>query len=517
LPLRAMAYARVGDLAAARSDLQMMRSLRAMGAFPAAAFEQTPLVEAVLAHAGSRDVAFDMLMDYFTERAAKDAQGFHTGLGELMQDKALRDLRRQIDEHRRIDLIGGGLFAVVVALLLWQMRSAFQLRRARAAADAANRAKSEFLANMSHEIRTPLNGVVAVADMLARADLTPRERQMAEMIRSSGDTLERLLSDILDVARIEAGQITLEAAPFHLGDMARSAAALSQLKCEEKGVRLTAEVAPEVDRTVVGDMVRVRQVITNLLSNAVKFTEAGEVRLNVERTAGGLVRFVVADTGIGFEMADKAKILGRFQQADNSITRRYGGTGLGLTICCDLAARMGGSLECEGAPGVGSRFWMELPLAFAAAEETVAAAAEEPVLAASDGEPLKILLADDHPTNRKVVELILDGDLAVLTQVEDGAQAVQAFRAGAFDLVLMDMQMPVMDGLTAIGEIRRLERAAGVARTPIIMLTANTLPEHVNAALAAGADLHLAKPLTAGGLFEAIGAALELGAQPEAA
>jgi CheY-like chemotaxis protein len=326
---------------------------------------------------------------------------------------------------------------------------------------------------------------------------------MAEIIRASGDTLQRLLSDILDVARIEAGQITIEAAPFHVGDMVRSVAALSQLKCDEKGVRLVVEVRPEINCTAAGDLVRVRQVVTNLLSNAVKFTEKGEVRLTVERMATGAVRFMVVDTGVGFDMADKAKVLGRFQQADSSITRRFGGTGLGLAICCDLAIRMGGVLDCESAPGVGSRFWMELPLE----------PAEVEAVANTDGgaemgeAALRILLADDHPTNRKVVELMLEGGAADLTCVEDGQQALEMFTRHRFDLILMDMQMPVMDGVTCIREIRRLEQTGQLEATPIIMLTANALPEHVSLAMAAGADLYLAKPFTATALFDTIAAA----------
>ena len=383
---------------------------------------------------------------------------------------------------------------------------ALQLAEARTRAEALAQSKSDFLANMSHEIRTPLNGVVAVADMLARANLPPKERGMAEIIRASGDTLERLLSDILDMARIESGKITIETAPFHVGDMLRAVAGLSQLKCDEKGIRLAMEVDPAIDHVVIGDMVRVRQVITNLLSNAVKFTDAGEVRLIAQRQADGRARFTVTDTGVGFAMADKSKVLSRFEQADSSITRRFGGTGLGLSICSNLAELMGGELDCSSAPGVGSRFWLELPLE-STDDETAGDAAASVHAADDNGDRLRVLVADDHPTNRQVVKLMLD-DIVDLTFVEDGSQAVQAFAQAPFDVILMDMQMPVMDGLTAVREIRLCEQAAGRPRTPAIMLTANALPEHVASAMAAGADLHLAKPFTAQGLFDAIQDAL---------
>jgi signal transduction histidine kinase/AmiR/NasT family two-component response regulator len=383
-----------------------------------------------------------------------------------------------------------------------------QLAAAVEAADAANQAKGDFLANMSHEIRTPLNGVLGMADMLARSDLPARERNMAEIIRASGDTLQRLLSDILDMARIESGEITIETAPFHVGDMARAVAGLSQLKCEEKGVRLAVEIDGAVDRVFMGDMVRVRQVVTNLLSNAAKFTEAGEVRLEVRRGEGGRVRFAVRDTGVGFAMEAKAKVLGRFQQADNSITRRYGGTGLGLSICCNLAALMGGELDCESRPGAGSVFWMELPLepAEALVDERTPAQAD----VAPSNRPLQVLLADDHATNRKVVELMLSGQGAELVSVEDGLQALAAWRQRDYDVVLMDMQMPVMDGLTAIRELRAGEAALGRPRVPVVMLTANAMPEHVTAAREAGADLYLAKPFTAPALFDVLEAALQI-------
>ena len=378
---------------------------------------------------------------------------------------------------------------------------AVQLAEARTRAETLAQAKSDFLANMSHEIRTPLNGVVAVADMLARADLPAKERGMAEIIRASGDTLQRLLSDILDMARIESGKITIETAPFHAGDMIRAVAGLSQLKCEEKGIRLHVDIAASIDEVVEGDMVRVRQVATNLLSNAVKFTDRGEVRLAAERLADGCVRIMVSDTGVGFHMADKAKVLGRFEQADSSITRRFGGTGLGLSICSNLATLMGGSIDCDSEPGVGSRFWMLLPLE-PAAQALSADAALEPRQAGEAGS-LRVLVADDHPTNRQVVQLML-AEVAELTCVEDGAEALEAFAAGPFDVILMDMQMPVMDGLTALREIRRREQASGLARTPAVMLTANALPEHVASAIAAGADRHLSKPFTANQLFDAL-------------
>ena len=387
------------------------------------------------------------------------------------------------------------------------MRQSGRLRESRRRAQEANQAKSAFLANMSHEIRTPLNGVVAMADALARADLRPREHEMAEVIRSSGKTLERLLSDILDSAKIESGQITVEHAPFHLGEAVHDITTLWRLRAEEKDVLLEERIDPALNRVVDGDAVRVRQILANLVSNALKFTSHGRITLTVATSAGDRVRFEVRDTGIGFDDEQKARIFTRFQQADGSITRRFGGTGLGLAISRDLARLMGGTLDCDSTPGEGSTFWFEIPLPPAEAETAEAAPApvERADLASM---PLKVLLADDHPANRKVIEVMLSQTAMALTAVMDGAEAVRAYGDEDWDLVLMDMQMPVMDGLTATREIRALEMERGRTRTPVLMLTANALDEHVQAGREAGADGHLAKPITLAGLFEAMGAAL---------
>ena len=532
LPVRAIARARLGQVDAAARDLAALEKLHAAKTSGEAKFARLPEVVAAVRRAQGHDrQAYDLLSDYSHAKDVTDALGYSAGISQLTLEmqKQLGARREQLRTAERNALlqqqviraqyfagvIGALLTIAVIALLAWQARAATALRRARQSAEAANRAKSEFLANMSHEIRTPLNGVVGVADMLARAELGPKEREMVEIIRSSGDTLQRLLSDVLDLARIESGKITIETAPFHLGDMVRGVATLSQLRCDEKGVALNVRVAPELDRVVSGDVVRVRQVIGNFISNAVKFTERGSIELTVEPAAAGQVRLTVADTGVGFDPASKALVMGRFQQADSTITRRFGGTGLGLAISAELAQLMGGVVDCDAVPGEGARFWMEIPLPPA---ELAAADAEADASELSD-QRLRILAADDHPTNRRVLELML-GEVAELVSVENGREALDAMAAGPpFDLVLMDMQMPVMDGLTAVREIRRREQADGGARLPIIMLTANAMSEHVTEALAAGANLHLGKPFTAESLFEAIGEAMAAGerGQEEAA
>ena len=518
LPSRALAYARTGQLGLARRDLAEIRRREAAGLFREEGFSEVPRVEAALLFAEGRTrEAFQRLEAYHKAQDVQTARRFSAGIGQVTGDmqEQLAERRRQLDTARsntrlQKDVISSQRWIVGIAvvffltatgLLVWQWRSAGHLRLARRAAEEASRSKSDFLANMSHEIRTPLNGVVAMADALARSDLGPREREMVDIVRSSSGTLERLLSDILDTAKIESGQITIEPAAFHLADVVRETAALWRPRAEAKGVALMIEIPAEAERLVYGDAVRIRQILTNLVSNALKFTTAGEVRLSVEDTADDGVRFTVADTGVGFEPEQKARIFGRFHQADGSITRRFGGTGLGLTISRELAELMGGVLDCDSELGVGSRFWFEAPLPPA----EVAQNAISPVSDVDAGAvALRILLADDHPANRKVIEVLLSGTEADLVCVADGREALDAFQEGGFDLILMDMQMPVMDGLTATAEIRACETRRGWGRTPVLMLTANAMPDHVEAGRKAGADGHLAKPVTMATLFAAI-------------
>jgi signal transduction histidine kinase/ActR/RegA family two-component response regulator len=401
-----------------------------------------------------------------------------------------------------------------------QKRSEIALAKARDAAEAANRAKSEFLANMSHEIRTPLNGVMGVASALSRTGLDANQREMVGLIESSAKTLEALLSDVLDLARVESGRLVLTSEPFEPRRCLIDVGALFHPTAEAKSLDLIIEPTPDLEGAFLGDAPRIRQILSNLVSNAVKFTPSGRVSLGASalRTPDGIeAKIWVRDSGIGFDDETKARLFGRFEQADGSITRRYGGTGLGLAISRSLAERMGGSLDAVSTPGEGATFTLTLPLT---RTETPAAASDAAGVATAaaptePGAPLKVLLAEDHPTNRRVVQLLLESVGVDLTCVENGAEAVDAAEHGAFDLVLMDMQMPVMDGLTAIRIIREGEAASGRPRAEIHALTANAMPEHAEASRAAGADGHLTKPILADDLFRTIEAAAR-GALPAA-
>ena len=385
-----------------------------------------------------------------------------------------------------------------------------QMQSARDAAEAANRMKSEFLANMSHEIRTPLNGVIGLVDVLGRTELSADQREIVDLVRTAGVTLERLVSDILDVSKIEAGLLQIDTRPFDLKAHLLSLIQIYQLRALDKGLSFDVAYDPAAQGWFIGDSTRVLQVLGNLLSNAVKFTAVGGIRLSVEvdepSVAGDPARvsFEVEDSGVGFDMETAPALFQRFIQADSTITRRFGGSGLGLAICHSLVDMMGGYVAIQSEPGVGSLFRVEIPLPRTATPPPSPRAPAKP----ADlhlGRPLRVLLAEDHPINQKVVRLLLAPLGVELTVVDDGAQAVERFRPGAFDLVLMDMQMPVLDGLAATRALRLREAAqADAAPTPVIMLSANAMQQHRLDAEEAGADLHLAKPINAAALLEAI-------------
>ena len=419
-------------------------------------------------------------------------------LSVTMEQQLVGDRWLRVQDRRTAE---GGTVTVCTDITELK-RDAQALEEARDAAEAANVAKSQFLANMSHEIRTPLNGVIGLAQALAKTELNAEQREMLDLMQASGQTLQTLLSDILDLARVESGRLDLSDEPFDLAAAVQEAAHLYAENAREKHLGFHVDMDPDAHIWVRGDAVRLKQILTNLISNAVKFTQAGFVGLAVSRGpadgATPTLRFTVEDTGIGFDAATRDRLFQRFEQADGGITRKFGGSGLGLSICRQLAAMMGGDLDCESEPGGGSAFILTLPLVEieAPARSTVVQAA-----APAPARDVRVLVADDHPTNRRVIELILAQCAAVLTIAENGAEALAAFRSADFDLVLMDMQMPVMDGLTATREIRLHETTLGMGRTPIVMLTANAMPEHVNAGKAAGADHHLAKPFNAAELL----------------
>ncbi|MBI1686246.1 PAS domain-containing sensor histidine kinase [Caulobacter hibisci] len=415
-------------------------------------------------------------------------------------------------QTKKIAIPGEGdekLLLIISEDITERKASAAALEAALESARAASIAKSEFLANMSHEIRTPLNGVLVMAQVLAQTELTPRQREMMDVILNSGRTLNALLSDILDLAKVEAGEVELEPAPFNLRGALIATAATFEGLAHQKGLTFSLGFDDGFHDRVTGDALKFGQIVSNLISNAVKFTGEGAVIVRAATRPDGddlLLTVTVEDTGEGFTPEVQASLFERFVQGDGSITRRFGGSGLGLSIALRFARLMGGDITCRSTPGEGACFTFTARLAQAGPEVPVPARRAPKAPAP---ERLRVLLAEDHPTNQRVVELMLDG-AADLVITADGEAALAAYERQDFDLVLMDTQMPVMDGLTAISEIRQRERAAGRTRIPIISLTANAMPHQVEACLAAGADLHLAKPITVSALFDSIAQACDL-------
>jgi signal transduction histidine kinase/NO-binding membrane sensor protein with MHYT domain/ActR/RegA family two-component response regulator len=431
------------------------------------------------------------LRSYFEQR--------RSGVSEM--DFQYRDRWLRLRDRRTPH---GGTVSVATDITALKQNAAM-LAQARDAAEAANRAKSEFLANMSHEIRTPLNGIVGLTQVLNTTRLSARQREMLSVIDTSAQTLQAVLADILDLARIEAGRLELSTERFGLSGAVNDAAGLWRLQAEKKGLTFELEIAPDAGGEVEGDAVRLRQILVNLLSNAVKFTDAGTVSLKVARVQDG-VQFEVSDSGVGFTPEQAERLFDRFEQADGSVTRRFGGTGLGLAICRELSGRMGGTIVAEGRPGEGATFRLTLPMeVLGPAAPQADPAAEyfvdpegEPAPAAK---PLQVLVAEDHPVNRQVLQLMLEAVGVGVEFAVNGQEALEAVGTKHYDAVLMDMQMPVMDGLTATQGIREREAREGLDRMPVIMLTAHAMPEHVESSREAGADHHLAKPIQADALF----------------
>jgi len=384
-----------------------------------------------------------------------------------------------------------------------QQRQIAEQARIEGALEAALQAKSSFLANMSHEIRTPMNGVLGFADLLLHGELTPEQQRYAQLIVDSGKAMMRLLNDILDISRIEAGRMEIAPERVDLRHTLRNCIRLIQPAAAQKGLNLCFEVAPDLPMFVAVDGLRLRQILLNLLGNAVKFTEHGRIAFSARVAKPSLdsIEFRVQDSGIGIPEERQAAIFDHFVQADQSTARRFGGSGLGLAISNRLAMLMGGSLSVESLPGEGSTFMLRLPLTEKRAPRQVRREAAQP---SAPTRALRILLAEDHDVNQALVEAMLAqlGHQAVV--VGNGKDAVAAVRRRRgedkpFDLVLMDMQMPEMDGLAATRLLR-----ADREKVPVIALTANAYADDINACLAAGMQGHLAKPVLFGDLAAAI-------------
>lgn len=422
----------------------------------------------------------------------KQLHGVSETLSEKIQErieaqKALQESQEELEQRLR-DITD-------------RKRSEATILASREAALAASRDKSLFLANMSHEIRTPLNAILGMGEVLEESGLTAQQSGFLRVLTNAGEHLFALINDVLDLSKVEAEQLVIAAHSFDLREVTEGTCRILQDMTKVKGIALAHVMAPDCPRLVVGDPERLRQILLNLIGNAIKFTDQGKIELKVEPWPHDFIRFVVSDTGIGIPASHFDTIFEPFKQVDDSTSRRVGGTGLGLSISRRLVQAMGGTIQLESEVGQGSTFsfTVRLPKEPIADDQLTRLPQEEnsPVSSAmgATGKISHILLVEDVENNRMVIHSFLRHTPYEITEAVNGEEGVRLFQTGAFDLVLMDMQMPVLDGFGATEQIRRWEKEQGRPPTPIIALTANAMKEDVEKTTAAGCNLHLSKPV----------------------
>jgi signal transduction histidine kinase/CheY-like chemotaxis protein len=506
------ASALASALAAARGSQYDVRAARELSGMETAAREMLKIESAALALADQREISrARALLDGQKYQDEKRAFAALSGEYSMMANRFTRELLQEFSDSVYYTLI---LFVLSLPIqaVIWAVTllSLGQWRRelvaTRAAAEQASRSKGEFLANMSHELRTPMNGIIGLTQLLAEGEKLPGQEQLIDAVKKSSESLLFLLNDILDFSKIEAGQLHLEEAPFNLRDSLKNVIDLLSVVASKKGLVLNFRFAPETPACVVGDALRINQVVTNLVSNAIKFTSQGSVDLSVsaEPDADGrwVYFFAVADTGIGIPADKRDSLFRKFSQADASTSRKFGGTGLGLAISKMLAEKMGGRISFESLHGVGTIFTVTVALKpsdaapFAPARTAEAQHGRQQ----EDFAGFRVLLVDDHPVNRLFAQKLLQKmGFTRIDEAFDGAQALAmiGYENGrcCYDMILMDCQMPEMDGFEAARRLRAREREQGLLRVPVIAMTAHAMAGDRNECLEAGMDDYISKPV----------------------
>jgi signal transduction histidine kinase/CheY-like chemotaxis protein/HPt (histidine-containing phosphotransfer) domain-containing protein len=402
-----------------------------------------------------------------------------------------------------------GLIFAITSILVCKMRTAMlELEKAKESAVASGLTKATFLAQMSHEMRTPLNAILAIPYILLKTPLNSEQQNYIRIFRNEGENLLKTINDILDFSKIEANRLEPEIIPFDVAQMAEEVISLMQVRCHEKGLSFNLDMRDIPKNKILGDPTLLRRVLINLVGNAVKFTEKGQVKLNILASSSAHDRvsllFSISDTGIGISAEKMKELFKPFGQADSSISRKYGGTGLGLVISQRIVEMMGGKLEVQSILNQGTVFSYSLDFDVATAAQNQESEKSNTDIDKMDSRPLKILLAEDYEANRIILRKLLDTLPYTLVEALHGQDALDKFKAQAFNLILMDIQMPVMDGYTAVREIRKIEKREGRTPTPIIALSAHAYKEDTERSLKEGCQAHLSKPIDIGALKNAI-------------
>ena len=526
LIMRAESEAKLGSLDAAKSDLAAVRKLENNSLYPKYAFSEVPRVEAALLMSEGRwRKGFDLVTNFWQKTEwdrtveAQDASRQLTRILESDNAKLrVSDAQQQaiIRLQWAFAILTMAGFGAAIWFTLRERRLNRALAEAKDRAESASLFKTQFLANVSHEIRTPLNGILGMVQVMQARPIGASYTEELDLLANSGVSLLRILNDLLDIAKVEAGKLTLDLEPFEVRSLANASIANFAGLAANKGLSLKLEVKPEADGWYVGDATRIKQIIDNLISNAIKFTHEGEVKLTVSPCAGDLL-WEVKDTGLGMTPEVLGRIFGKFEQADASTARRFGGTGLGLSICRDLAAAMGGSVAAQSQPNVGTVFSVVLPLERATrVAETGPSPPEVSSIDTTEAShrSLRVLVAEDHPVNQLVLRRLMEPFGCELTIVEDGQSAVDAAFAADWDLILMDLQMPILDGVGALEKIRALECEIGGPRRTVVAASASVMPDDVARYIGYGFDDVLPKPVQVSEVRKLIHRIREMGETP---